>query len=262
MTNKEIKILAVGNSFSDDALAYLYHISRSGAVKLQTGNLMIGGCSLETHWANAENDAAAYLYQVNASVQAENVSIGEALRSESWTHVTLQQASPYSGMDSTYFPYIVKLREYIKRYAPQAEILIHQTWAYEIDFELEIFQAYERDQTAMYHALSAAYQQAADRLGARVIPVGDVIQRLRRTPPFDYERGGLSLCRDGFHLSIPYGRYAAAAVWHVFLTGEDITQNGYAPPCPENVTETEHREKVKSIQQAVREYFELEVNDV
>ena len=60
-------------------------------------------------------------------------------------------------------------------------------------------------------------------MGAPLIPSGTVIQYLRNNvPEFDYKNGGLSLCRDGFHLSLDYGRFAAAAAWLATLTGKAV----------------------------------------
>ncbi len=56
--------------------------------------------------------------------------------------------------------------------------------------------------------------------GLPVIPVGDLIARLRAHAFFDPSCGGLSLSRDGFHLSLNFGRCAAAAVWAKYFTGE------------------------------------------
>ena len=50
---KEIKLLAIGNSFSVDALQYFYQIASSlGVNDITIGNLYIGSCSLETHLNN------------------------------------------------------------------------------------------------------------------------------------------------------------------------------------------------------------------
>ena len=46
-----------------------------------------------------------------------------------------------------------------------------------------------------------------------MIPSGDIIQKARQQEPFRVLEGGISLCRDGFHMSIPYGRYLLACVW-------------------------------------------------
>ena len=49
------KILAVGNSFSVNALKHVYSILNSfGINEIVVGNLCIGGCSIETHYNNIE----------------------------------------------------------------------------------------------------------------------------------------------------------------------------------------------------------------
>ena len=58
------KILAIGNSFSQDATAYLHDIAAAGGTDTKIVNLYIGGCSLKTHWENAENDHKNYLGKI------------------------------------------------------------------------------------------------------------------------------------------------------------------------------------------------------
>ena len=59
-----IKILAIGNSFSADAVEQeLYGLFEAAGQKVIIGNLYIGGCPLEKHAANAASDAAAYSYR-------------------------------------------------------------------------------------------------------------------------------------------------------------------------------------------------------
>ena len=55
------------------------------------------------------------------------------------------------------------------------------------------------------------------------------IQHLRAIPPFDYKNGGTSLCRDGFHMSLDYGRYAVGLVWFKFFTGRNAADVTFAP---------------------------------
>jgi hypothetical protein len=82
---------------------------------------------------------------------------------------------------------------------------------------------YQHDQKKMYRCIQEASQKAALSMDAPLIPTGKIIQILRETvPEFQYQNGGLSLCRDGFHLSLDYGRFAAAATWLRTLTGEKI----------------------------------------
>ena len=101
---------------------------------------------------------------------------------------------------------------------PGAKIVMHQTWAYEEGSTHEHFVRYGQKTANMHAALRDAYYRAADLLGcAAVIPVGDVIAALREHPSFDPSRGGEPLTRDGFHLSLTHGRYAAAATWFTAL---------------------------------------------
>ena len=70
--------------------------------------------------------------------------------------------------------------------------------------------------------------------GAGIIPVGTFIQYLREhTAEFNYREGGISLCRDGFHLSETYGRFAAAAVWYKTFTGKCADAAKFAVQHPE-----------------------------
>ena len=75
----------------------------------------------------------------------------------------------------------------------------------------------------MHNATMQATEQACKTINAEVIPSGKVIQALReRVPHFDYKNGGESLCRDGFHMSDTYGRYAVALTWLATLTGKRV----------------------------------------
>ena len=57
--NKTLKILAIGNSFSDDALWLLPDILKSlGINNFRISNLYIGGCVLSTHATNIKENNA------------------------------------------------------------------------------------------------------------------------------------------------------------------------------------------------------------
>lgn len=66
-------------------------------------------------------------------------------------------------------------------------------------------------------------------IGGCIIPCGDIVQRLRKKEPFLYGHGGMSICRDGFHMNVIYGRYLLSAAWHKVLIGNSITNNDYIP---------------------------------
>lgn len=226
-----MNILAIGNSFSQDATRYLHEVMRAGGVDSTVVNLYIGGCSLKRHWDNAQADAQDYLYELNGVSQDRYVSIDNALREREWDVITLQQASHDSGMKETYEPYLSELIAYVRQRAPHARLLMHQTWAYEIDSTHSEFGRYNHSQNEMYERLSAAYAEAAKAHGMEIIPCGDAVQAVRGREPFIYGQGGMSLCRDGFHMSLVYGRMLLALSWYARLTGRSAADIDYMP-CP------------------------------
>lgn len=108
----------------------------------------------------------------------------------------------------------------------------------------------------MYQRLSVAYRKAARENGVRMIPCGDVIQKLRTLLAFDYAQGGLSLCRDGFHMNCLYGRYALAATWYMMLCGGKIKDNSYIPRTDLLPGEVADAEKITAIKEVVTEIVE------
>ncbi|MBO5111131.1 MAG: DUF4886 domain-containing protein [Clostridia bacterium] len=225
-----MKVLAIGNSFSQDAFFYLHKIAEGAGMDLTCLGLYIGGCPLSRHAENIKTGADAYLYQKNGDESDfRSISVADALAECDWDVVSLQQVSHDSGLYETYLPYLDEVADFVRAKCPGAKLVIHQTWAYEIDSQHGGFANYDRDQGKMYNCLVAAYDKAAERLNATIIPVGTVIQTLRTTPAFDYANGGLSLCRDGFHLSIPQGRYAAGLTWFATLTGKSALTSAFVP---------------------------------
>ena len=218
-----MKVLSIGNSFSQDAHKWLHDIAELHNVKIELANLYIGGCSLETHWKNFEEDNEDYDLEINGNEGTAKISISKALTMDKWDIITLQQVSGFSGFIESYEPYLSNLAAKVKIAQPDAKIYFHQTWAYEIDSQHSDFSRYNREQKTMYSKILEASKSAADSLNAPIIPVGRVIQFLRENVDvFDYSNGGLSLCRDGFHLSYDYGRFVAAATWFITLTGQSL----------------------------------------
>ena len=214
-----MNILSIGNSFSQDAQRYLYNIAKSDNFDLTCVNLFIGGCSLHTHFKNICTDESAYMLEINGFGTGFKVSIKEALLSREWDVVTLQQASHFSFDENTYFPYINALAEYVKKYAPKAKIVVHQTWSYEEGSERLKNFGFEK-QEDMFKKLQSSYKKAADSIGAElIIPSGEAMQELIKK--------GIKVHRDGFHLSFGAARYCAALLWYAILSGNDVENNAF-----------------------------------
>ena len=231
-----MKILAIGNSFSDDATGWLHQIAKAGGIDLNAVSLCIGGCPLSLHWTNALNDERAYFVSVNGEGTGEFLSISQALQSDSYDFVTFQQGSILSGKPESYYPYIENLFHFVKAVSPDSEILVHQTWAYEPGYER--LSEYENSSDVMFRCVKEAYALAAERLAelsnapSRIIPCGEAMQLARADPLFATVFGDgnpLSLNRDGFHASLEYGRYLLGAVWYEVFTGRGIFKNSFKP---------------------------------
>ena len=74
-----MNVLAIGNSFSQDATRYLNLAARNQGINIQVTNLYIGGCSLSTHFLNMLGDKKNYDLEVNGSSSGFKVSIKEVL---------------------------------------------------------------------------------------------------------------------------------------------------------------------------------------
>ena len=215
-----MNVLAIGNSFSQDATRYLHRIARADGVGLNVTNLYIGGCPLEQHFRNMHADERAYMLEYNGEQTRFAVSLKEALLNRSWDVVTLQQASPVSFEKETYFPYLTILTDYVKELCPKAKILLHQTWGYETGSakaERTPFSCYEQ----MQEAVIKAYAEAAEEIDcAGIIPCGELLKKLT-------ENGVEKIHRDGYHLQKGIGRYATALLWYRMLTGKTVAENTF-----------------------------------
>lgn len=210
---KSIKILAVGNSFSVDAMQYLWDVMGSaGYTDITLGNLYIGGCSLDTHWSNISQDKAAYTYYKNTSGSWSSTtsSVSAALAEQDWDIVTVQQVSQSSGNPSTYGN-LDNILSYIKENEPNAKIYWHMTWAYQSDSTHSGFAYYGNSQVTMYNAILSTVQDTVSAKVDGVIPSGIAIQKLRATTVGD------TLTRDGYHLNYGNGRYTAALTWLAYI---------------------------------------------
>ena len=223
-----IRVLAIGNSFSEDAVEhYLYELAAAQGDSLVIGNAYIGGCSIDRHWANAQAAKPEYRYRKivgGHTTTRKNVDLATIIRDDQWDIITLQQASHFSGLPYTY-AHLQHLKDYVLATStnPRVQIAWHLTWAYPATSTHGAFKYYGRSQQRMYSNILLTAAEVLPRVGiTRVIPVGVTIQLARQ------EMGDV-MNRDGFHLQLAYGRYAAACTWCEFLTGHSIMGNPYRP---------------------------------
>ncbi len=248
-----MRILAIGNSFSDDTMQYVYSILDDfGVENIFLGNLYIGGCTLKTHAYNAKNDLKAYEYRNNddgAWGNRKGVSVKEALLSQTWDVITLQQASGSSGLIERYddLPYLIS---YVKSYAPSAKIVWNMTWAYQRTSSHEEFVNYDNDQLKMYNAIVSAVKEKVVKNPEiqEIIACGTAIQNARTSLIGD------NLTRDGYHLTYDVGRYIAGLMLASTLTGVSPDTVKYMPV---GVNEKIRLIAVDAVKNAIEKPFEV-----
>lgn len=228
---KTTKILMIGNSFSQDTAKFLSQTAQASGADVMVTTLYIGGCPLERHWHNIETGEAAYQHELNGIITDRRISIPEAVHEEDWDYIVTQQASHDSGWIESYEPFLGLITEYLRKEAPNAKLLLQETWAYEPDSPHFNFMRYNRDQKLMYRKLDSCYRSMAEKYGWTLIPSGTIIQKIREADgsPFNREQGGISICRDGFHMGWVYGRYLLACIWTRILFGVSLKENTFVP---------------------------------
>ncbi len=236
-----LKILAIGNSFSQNAVEQnLWELFEAAGIKAVIGNLYISGCSLETHYNNMRNNSPSYSYRKitdgsENKTKQDKTTMQQGIQDENWDYICLQQTSGLSGIYSTYTQYLPGLIDYVIQEStnPAMKIAFHQTWAYSEDSGHKDFPRYDSDQTTMYNAILDAAGQTMEDYGniEILIPSGTAIQNGRQSWLGD------TFNSDGYHLNTSYGCYTAACTWfETFAGGETAVGNTYIP---DNVTEAQ-----------------------
>ncbi len=260
---KTVRLLTVGNSFSRNATRYLADLASAGGHELIHRPIVVGGASLQLHAEKAQKHDQDVNDQ--AGLYADGCSLQQELAEQPWDFVTIQQASLKSHDLGTYRPYAGQLGDYIRKHAPGAKLLVHQTWAYRCDdprFAAKSPKPGEpATQLAMYQGLANAYRTIADELGARLIPVGDAFYRADTDPQWGYrpdtqfdfksaqppalpsqthslhvgwrwakqKDGTTTLGMDGHHANTA-GEYLGACVFYEVLFGDCVVGNAFVPP--------------------------------
>lgn len=228
-----LRVLAIGNSFSEDAVEhYLWELGQEAGIDFVIGNAYRGGWSLAAHWKDASSKAANTDYRKVVNGRRTNMgkrTIKDIVTDEPWDVITLQQVSQEAGREESYEPSLSLMIGYVKALATNDSVRLgfHQTWAYAQDSSHGGFANYDRNQFLMYASIVAAVEEAMQNHRGDLqfyIPVGTAIQNARTTELADPVIGesqpvNRELTRDGFHLNYTIGRYIAACTWFEALTG-------------------------------------------
>ncbi|MEC5128779.1 DUF4886 domain-containing protein [Verrucomicrobiales bacterium BCK34] len=260
--SEPVAVLTVGNSFADNALKFLPALAEASDRKLIAVRANLGGCTFERHW----NHVAAFEKDPKSKAGSPYAkgtkSLDELLKSREWDFITIQQVSFKSHDLETYQPYADKLYHYIKERAPDAEILVHQIWAYRVDDPRFVpANAGKEPHThkVMYEDVRAAYHAFADKWDLDILPSGDAMFAADTDPEWGYKpdttfdfkaakkpelpnqehslhrgwawgtQNGKSFLRIDGHHAGRAGEYLIGCVWFEKLFGESVLGNTFVP---------------------------------
>ena len=255
-----LRLFIIGNSFSQNASAFLPQMAKEKGKTLIIGRAELGGHSLEQHWNYVEKAEA------NADDPAGKPYNGKSLKmllgQGKWDIVTIQQYSYLSADSSSYYPYASKLIAYVKALQPQVRLVVHQTWAYRADakkFGRIAAGKPATSQQEMWQKSRAAYRLLAKRINARILPVGDAFEAVASDSKygfkpdlsFNYEHPIAPNLPDQTHsINIGYywnkeelvfdpnhandaGKYLGGLIWYGILFNDSVKDIRFKP---ENVS--------------------------
>ena len=246
------RILVIGNSHSDDAMAYVWDIlTELGYDNVRIGVLYIGGCDVATHVQCALNDSPAYEYRSNVDgtwKNLTNVRMRDGIASEDWDYIVLQHSAPKAGIPAEYAK-VPELIEYVKGLAPDAALLWHTGFAWRDAANASVDPPYESSED-MYNRMIAAEKSeiVPNQNFTKILYTATAVQNaatsaLKRV-----------LYRDGAHLSIPLGRYLASLYVAQALTGKSVANIAYTP---EGVSQDEKAIVLEAVKRAIANPQEL-----
>lgn len=214
-----LKILAIGNSFTDDALVNVPTILR----KMNINNVSIGYCSTTGASLSDQYDNLINKKYITSLVFAKsmldkwkitnNVTLSDILSSTDWDIIVFQQNSFNSGDYSTYQPYLNSLLNEIYPYLIKKEKVVigwHMTWAYANNSQALANSKYSNDQITMYNSIVESTKKVkGDSNIQLIIPSGTAIQNLRETDI----NNSMDMTRDGLHANLTVARYTLSCLW-------------------------------------------------
>ena len=213
-----VKVLTIGNSFSENASSYATEIAQNQGYDLTFAYLKLSSGTIDQHWTNAQNNTAAYKFAYTDSTGRHNIkeegsagaTIQEALEYMDWDIIVFQQGSTASDDYATYSN-LGNLIDYVQQFCPDAQLMIHETWSW-ASWPAERFDDIE-----------AAYHRAAQENGN--LPV------IHTGRAFEFARTALDSRTilnesDNQHANA-YGKFVAGASYVTAIFGCDIRENTF-----------------------------------
>lgn len=247
---RPLKILALGNSYTNNATEYISRIAESMGLEIKAASLYKDGCMIQGHLERyeayeklghdayyASSNSIKYIHlNVNGVADTSILSMQEAIASDDWDFIVLQQAPNSCDKIEKYWteenPDVVTLYNYVqaeltKNNNSKCEILLHQPWSFSHEMSIDNnYQWYPVDYENtrdFFLKIEETVDQAAKIVQREkgldapldIIPAGEAMQLAKDEFSFgDTYNNTNSLYADFIsHLSNPIGRYMIACLW-------------------------------------------------
>lgn len=227
-----LKILCIGNSFSEDTCEHVAPIGlASGYDEMVVANLYVGGCPIGDHFRHLTTDEPVYRYDRNDGsgwTHTAGYSIRWVIQSDRWDWIVIQHGSSNGNRytDPACYEKLAPLVQQIRQLAGEnTAVAFNMTWIGDPESNHHELLAYGGDQLLMYRNVCEVTKTVvAGTPGIdRISPTGTAVQNARAMG-LDHR-----MTRDHYHLSYDLGRYIAGLIFFETLSGCPADKVQWAP---------------------------------
>ncbi len=213
MNYEPLKILIIGNSWSENSTDDLGLILDNLGYKVDLNRTYLGNASLRDYSNNLATRDSILTYsswQDDKWIKSEcKLCLDDVIDMKEWDVITLQQRSKNSVSYTTYQPYLNILLNKIYSLDVVPLVYYHVTWSYPHKTELNKFPVESMSTESMYDEIIKTWSRICrETNNYNVILSTPVIQQSRR---IECINASLFDTEDGLHLF--EGKYAAACAW-------------------------------------------------
>ena len=204
-----LRLLAIGNSYTVDAVTHLSTILREAGVRDDEYSIYIVGhnaATLEHWWGQFESSEMLQpAFYGGQQMPIQPCAMNELLAHD-WDVIVFQQYSGAAINYATFDPWLRRLIDAVQGLCTNPDVALawQSVWSYADFYGSRI------DTQTRWEAICAATWEmmATDGIDI-IIPTGTAIENARTTSL----NTGSQLTRDGTHLDMGIGRYIAACTW-------------------------------------------------
>lgn len=247
---RPLKILAIGNSYTNNATQYISKIAESMGLEIKAASLYKDGCMVQGHLERYEayeklghdayyssDNSIKYIHlNVNGVANTKILSMQEAIASDDWDFIVMHQAPNSCDKLEKYWteenPDLVTLYNYIqteldKNNNTKCEIVFNQGWSfahemsidnnykwYPVDYE-NTRDFFLKIEETVAEAVAIVQREVGLDAPLDIVPSGEAMQLAKDEFGFGDTYGPADSLYADFisHLSDPIGRYMIANLW-------------------------------------------------